>query len=87
MTCQGVTKDKWLCASLLRRAAIRVPETLAVINKGSRTYRGTHKIATAVALRELLTAGDVLPLVGKENRGICRRGDDPGGRGRAPSGR
>jgi hypothetical protein len=74
MTCQGVTEDKWLCASLLGRAEIRVPETLAVIDAGPRTYPGTHKIATAAALRDFLTARDVLPLFGKENRGICSFG-------------
>jgi hypothetical protein len=74
MTCQGVTEDKWLCSQILARSHVRVPETLAVIDKGGRLYPGTHKIATAEALRDFATSGDVLPFFGKENRGICSFG-------------
>jgi hypothetical protein len=69
-----VTEDKWLCAHLLARSHVRVPETLAVIDKGPRIYPSTRKIATAAALREFATSEDVLPFFGKENRGICSFG-------------
>ncbi len=74
MSCQGLTEDKWLCATVLDRAGIRVPETLAVIDRGTRSYPGTPKIGTAEALRGFLASGDVLPLFAKENRGICSFG-------------
>jgi hypothetical protein len=45
-----------------------------VIDKTGRTYPETHKISTARQLRDFLTSQDVLPLFGKENRGICSFG-------------
>ncbi len=74
MTWQATTEDKWLCSHILSQSQIRVPETLAVIDKTERAYPKTHKIATAGALRDFLTSQDVLPLFGKENRGICSFG-------------
>lgn len=74
MTWQATTEDKWLCAYILTRAPIEIPETLAVIDKSERAYPGTTKIATAGALREFMTSQDALPLFGKENRGICSFG-------------
>jgi len=70
MTWQATTEDKWLCSHILDRSAIRVPKTLAVIDKTERTYPNTHKISTAEQLRDFMTSQDVLPLFGKENRGI-----------------
>jgi len=74
MTWQATTEDKWLCSHILARAGIRVPETLAVIDKTGRSYPGTHKISTAAQLRDFMMSGDTLPLFGKENRGICSFG-------------
>lgn len=74
MTWQATTEDKWLCARLLANSAIKVPETLAVIDKGERAYPGTRKISTAAELRDFMTANGSLPLFGKENRGICSLG-------------
>jgi hypothetical protein len=74
MTWQATTEDKWLCSHILARSAIRVPETLAVIDKSERVYPGTRKIASAHQLREFVTARDVVPFFGKENRGICSFG-------------
>ncbi len=74
MTWQATTEDKWLCSHILARSAIRVPETLAVIDSSDRVYPDTHKISTAAALRDFMVAQDVLPLFGKENRGICSFG-------------
>lgn len=74
MTWQATTEDKWLCSHILARSAVRVPETLAVIDRGERTYPDTRKIATAGQLRDFMTAPGVLPLFGKENRGICSFG-------------
>jgi Sugar-transfer associated ATP-grasp len=74
MTWQATTEDKWLCAHILARSTIRVPETLAVIDKSERAYPATHKISTAEQLRDFMTSQDVLPAFGKENRGICSFG-------------
>ncbi len=74
MTWQATTEDKWLCSHILSRSDIRVPETLAVIDRTERSYPGTHNISTASQLRDFMTARDSLPLFGKENRGICSFG-------------
>lgn len=74
MTWQSTTEDKWLCSHILARSAIRVPQTLAVIDKTERTYPETHKIWTVEHLRDFVTSQDTLPLFGKENRGICSFG-------------
>ena len=74
MTWQATTEDKWLCSHILDRSAIRVPKTLAVIDKTERSYPNTHKISTTEQLRDFMTSQDALPLFGKENRGICSLG-------------
>ena len=74
MTWQATTEDKWLCAHILAQSAIKVPGTLAAIDKSDRAYPATHKISTAEQLRDFMTSQDVLPLFGKENRGICSFG-------------
>jgi Sugar-transfer associated ATP-grasp len=74
MTWQATTEDKWLSAHILAQSGIRVPETLAAIDKSDRAYPATHKIATAEQLRDFMTSRDVLPVFAKENRGICSFG-------------
>jgi len=74
MTWQAATEDKWLCAHILARSAVRVPKTLAVIDTTERTYPETSTISTAKKLRDFMMRRDVLPLFGKENRGICSFG-------------
>lgn len=74
MTWQATTEDKWLCSHILARSDIRVPETLAVIDKTDRIYPGTHKISTAAQFRDFAMARDGAPFFGKENRGICSFG-------------
>ena len=74
MTWQATTEDKWLSAHILAQSGIRVPETLAAIDKSERDYPATRKISTAEQLRDLVTSQDVLPLFGKEIRGICSFG-------------
>jgi hypothetical protein len=74
MTWQAATEDKWLCSHILSRSQVRIPETLAVIDKTERQYPRTTKIATAAQLREFMMSKDVLPLFGKVNRGICSFG-------------
>jgi Sugar-transfer associated ATP-grasp len=74
MTWQAATEDKWLCAHILARSAVREPKTLAVIDKTDRSYPETHAISTAENLRDFMRQRDVLPLFGKENRGICSFG-------------
>jgi hypothetical protein len=74
MTWQATTEDKWLCSHILAQAGIRVPETLAVIDRSGRHYPQTRKLSTTVELRDFLSAPGSLPLFGKENRGICSFG-------------
>lgn len=74
MTWQATTEDKWLCSHILARSGVRVPETLAVIDKTERIYPGTHKISTAGQFRDFATSQDSVPFFGKENRGICSFG-------------
>lgn len=74
MTWQATTEDKWLCAHILAQSTIRMPETLAAIDKSERAYPATHKISTAEQLRDFMTSQDVLPLFAKQNRGICSFG-------------
>lgn len=74
MTWQSTTEDKWLCSHVLSRSSIRVPQTLAVIDKTDRAYPGTLKISTAEDLRNFSLSSDSMPFFGKENRGICSFG-------------
>ena len=74
MTFQAVTEDKWLCSRTLSGSDVPVPETLAVIDRGKRSYPGTRKISTVDELREFSTSPDALPFFAKENRGICSWG-------------
>lgn len=73
MTWQATTEDKWLCARILARSEVRVPETLAVIDTSGRSYPATRRISTAAELRAFMNSG-LLPVFGKENRGICSYG-------------
>jgi hypothetical protein len=74
MTWQATTEDKWLSGRILAGSAIETPATLAVIDRSDRSYPGTRKISTAAQLRAFMTSPGVLPLFGKENRGICSFG-------------
>ena len=61
MTFQAVTEDKWLFSNTLAKSGIRFPRTLAVIDRGDRSYPGTRKISTVDELRDFATSGDALP--------------------------
>jgi len=74
MTWQATTEGKWLCSRILERSAVKVPKTLAVIDKGGRAYPGTRKISNASQLSDFMTSQDVVPVFGKEIRGICSFG-------------
>lgn len=74
MTWQAATEDKWLCSHILETTGIRVPQTLAVIDRSNRCYLGTRKISTAADLSEFVVAQNGQPAFGKENRGICSFG-------------
>ncbi|MWD26262.1 hypothetical protein E0K89_002085 [Aquicoccus sp. SCR17] len=50
----SAAEDKVLAAILLNAGGVPVPETVAVLDKSSRTYPGLQKIASADALAELL---------------------------------
>ena len=64
-TWQATTEDKWLCSHILANAGIRIPETLAVIDKTERSYPGTRKISTAWEFRDFVTSRDIVPFFGK----------------------
>ena len=72
MTWQATTEDSWLCARLLEGSPIVMPRTLAVIDRGTRTYPGTRTIRTPAELRDAALAHvrDGKSVFGKENRGI-----------------
>lgn len=74
MTWQATTEDKWLCSHILSQSDIPMPETLAIIDRTLRAYPGNRKIETAEQLRDFVTAADILPFFGKENRGIASFG-------------
>jgi hypothetical protein len=74
MTWQAVTEDKWLCAHLLAQTTVAAPATLAVIDRTNRSFPGTRKISSADQLKDFMKSQDVLPVFGKENRGICSFG-------------
>ena len=74
MTWQSTTEDKWLCSHILARSNVRIPETLAVIDKSARAFPNTRKISTVEQLREFAMARGSSPFFGKENRGICSLG-------------
>ncbi|TFH86349.1 hypothetical protein EQG41_11845 [Billgrantia azerbaijanica] len=74
MTWQAATEDKWLCSHILAQSDVKIPETLAVIDKTNRSYPGAHKISTPEGLRDFCSSENVLPFFAKENRGICSFG-------------
>ncbi|MEQ8387939.1 MAG: sugar-transfer associated ATP-grasp domain-containing protein [Alphaproteobacteria bacterium] len=74
MTWQATTEDKWLCARILAGTSVKMPRTLAVIDKSARSYPDTEKLSTTAALRDFFTTPGILPVFGKENRGICSFG-------------
>jgi len=70
MSWRALTEDKWLSAFFLAGAGVRVPETLAILDRSLRTYVGVEKIATADRLKSFLTTQASLPIFGKHLRGI-----------------
>lgn len=74
MTFQSVTEDKWLCSQTLSGSDICVPQTLAVVDRGPRSYPGTRKISTAAEFKDFVACPDATPFFAKENRGICSWG-------------
>ena len=74
MTWQATTEDKWLCAHILKSSGIRVPETLAVIDRSGRNYLGTRKISTTDDFKSFLKEQRGQPVFAKVNRGICAYG-------------
>ena len=72
MTWQATTEDTWLCTKLLEGSGIATPPTVAVIDRGHRTYPATRTVRTATELRETVLGHlkETGPLFGKENRGV-----------------
>lgn len=71
MSWQATLEDKWLFSHSFANDEIRIPETLAVIDKTNRVYPTTRKISTVDELRDFMMSLDEFPVFGKENRGIC----------------
>lgn len=74
MTWQATTESKWLCGHILAHSGIKIPETLAVIDKTDRCYIKTHKISSAAQLRDFATANGNDAFFCKEKRGTCSFG-------------
>jgi hypothetical protein len=66
----AATEDKFLADTILRANGLPVPETLAVIDQGGRSYGKTPKLRDADALAAFLRDAE-FPLFGKVLRGIC----------------
>jgi hypothetical protein len=66
----AATEDKFLADTILRAHGMAVPETVAVIDQGGRSYGLTPKLGDADALAGFLRGAE-FPLFGKVLRGIC----------------
>ena len=63
---RAATEDKWLAYTLLGRFGVRVPNTLAVVDRSQRSFGKTQKITNAVELLSFLS-GATLPVFAKPN--------------------
>ncbi|MBI1416914.1 MAG: hypothetical protein GC146_06810 [Limimaricola sp.] len=70
-TWDAVTEDKWLYAKTLRDHVVRIPETLAVIDRGIRAYPGTQKISSSAQLKDFATQAGAAPFFCKPVWGIA----------------
>ncbi len=65
-----LTDDKWICANMLQSAGVLVPQTLAVIDRTSRSFGALQKIGSPAALKDFLTGLNTYPLFAKVNSGL-----------------
>ena len=70
MSWSALTEDKWLSYKFLYSFDIRVPITIAVIDKTIRSFGSTQKISSEMQLRDFLKKNDNYPIFAKPNTGI-----------------
>lgn len=63
---RAATEDKWLAYTLLQQFGVRVPDTLAVVDRSQRSFGKTQKISNAAELLSFLNAAS-LPIFAKPN--------------------
>jgi hypothetical protein len=66
----ALTEDKWISYCFLRANGIRVPETIAVIDKTNRSFGTVRKIGSPAQLKDFLTGFSSFPLFAKPNTGL-----------------
>ncbi len=70
----AVTEDKWLSSCLLEKNNIAVPRTLAVFDKGARSYGETKHLKNENDLKSFLTSTESYPLFAKTINGMWSAG-------------
>jgi Sugar-transfer associated ATP-grasp len=71
---EALTEDKWACYSYLTAHGIRVPKTLAVIDKSVRSFGKTLKIGSGEEFENFIDQIDVCPIFVKANSGVASLG-------------
>ena len=70
MSWSALAEDKWLSYRFLESCDIRVPETIAVIDKTFRLFGSIPKISSPMELRDFLEKNHRYPIFAKPNAGI-----------------
>jgi hypothetical protein len=70
MSWSALAEDKWLSYRFLESFGIRVPETIAVIDKTFRSFGSIPKISSPMELRDFLEKNHRYPIFAKPNAGI-----------------
>ncbi|MDP2084419.1 MAG: sugar-transfer associated ATP-grasp domain-containing protein [Gemmobacter sp.] len=74
MSWYAAVDDKWLCETLLIRADLPVPLTVAVVDRSQRLFPGTPTLRNAADLGAFLSERQGRPFFGKPIRGVGGRG-------------
>jgi glutathione synthase/RimK-type ligase-like ATP-grasp enzyme len=70
MSWSALAEDKWLCYKFLESFDIRVPETIAVIDKTFRSFGSIPKISSPMELKDFFGKNPGYPIFAKPNAGI-----------------
>jgi glutathione synthase/RimK-type ligase-like ATP-grasp enzyme len=70
MSWSALAEDKWLAYRFLESFDIRVPETIAVIDKTFRSFGSIPKISSPMELRDFFEKNHRYPIFAKANAGI-----------------
>ena len=70
MSWSALTEDKWLSYKFLERFDIKVPATIAVVDKTLRSFGNSTKISSPMHLRDFLKKTASFPIFAKPNTGI-----------------